>query len=198
MGAQFEKSSLICCRLESLTLSTKNEAEYISDGVTRARGRLLSSVLRIYSQRFPVSRGYIESVNRDASGELHRSKDRCGIQVPYDVPNDHQGLERTSTILKKTIEDNTSYLFSNGNRPNSCSPCRRPRQLSCRGTCPRESGGKGHEYLRTRGWDGSDHRSEHPRLTGHHKLPGVGRPGTHSTLPVMRVFLNPSSRFLKS
>ena len=46
LGTQFERSSPVSCSLESVTLPTKDEAESISDGVIRARGRPLSSFLR--------------------------------------------------------------------------------------------------------------------------------------------------------
>ena len=46
LGTQFEMSSPVSCSLESVTLPTKDEAESISDGVIRGRGRPLSSLLR--------------------------------------------------------------------------------------------------------------------------------------------------------
>ena len=46
LGTQFEESSPANGPFESVTLPTKDEAESISDGVIRARGRLLSSLCK--------------------------------------------------------------------------------------------------------------------------------------------------------
>lgn len=47
VGTPYERNSPISCSLESLSLPTKDGAEYISDGVTRACCRRLSSLLTI-------------------------------------------------------------------------------------------------------------------------------------------------------
>lgn len=47
VGTQFERSSPISCSLESASCPTKDKVTNTSDGVTRARGRLLWSLLSI-------------------------------------------------------------------------------------------------------------------------------------------------------
>lgn len=112
---------------------------------------------------------YIESLNKDASGELSCSKDRCGSKVPHDVSHNEEGVDDLNDMKEgdggwhklpsqqwkliqqsQSLSESGSFLVS----------------LYLRTTKSR----KCHEFLRAWGWDGSNHRSEHCRSTQYHKL----------------------------